>query len=58
LANGNIRQVVFAGDTPENNFSCFEINGVPVAAPAKRPIRTFPLRVMDGVVDADVSVAG
>lgn len=108
MGKGNFRQVVHAGDIPEKDFSCFEVDGVrivicrfkdeyfalknecshalstfeggrvkgyrlicplhgaafdcrdgsPVAAPAIRPITTFPVRVVDGVVGVDVSVAG
>ena len=108
MGNGNFRQVVPAGDIPEKNFSCFQVDGVPVvvcrfrdeyfalrnecshalstfedgcvrgyrlicplhgaafdfrdgspvAAPAKRAIETFSVRVVDGVVEVDVSRAG
>lgn len=32
-------------------------DGSPCAAPAKRPIRTFPVRVVNGVVEVDLSCA-
>jgi len=32
-------------------------DGSPCAAPAKKPIRTYPVRVVDGVVEVDVSFA-
>jgi 3-phenylpropionate/trans-cinnamate dioxygenase ferredoxin subunit len=108
LGKGNFRPVAPAGDIPGENFSCFQVDdvpivvcrfrdeyfavrnrcshalstfengcvkgyrlicplhgaafdfrdGSPVVAPAKRPIETFPVRVVDGVVEVDVSVAG
>lgn len=32
-------------------------DGSPVAAPAKKSIKTYPVRVVDGVVGVDVSLA-
>jgi len=108
LGKGTFRPVAPAGDIPEKDFSCFQVDGVrivvchfrdeyfavrnecshalstfddgcvrgyrlicplhgaafdfrngsPVAAPAKRAIETFPVRVVNGVVEVDVSGAG
>ncbi|MCP4302101.1 MAG: Rieske 2Fe-2S domain-containing protein [Gammaproteobacteria bacterium] len=108
MGKGTFRPVVPAGDIPEKDFSCFQVDGVPivvcrfrdeyfavenkcshalsafddgcvrgyrlicplhgaafdfrdglpVSAPAKRAIETFPVRVVDGVVEVDVSGAG